>query len=221
MSKSAIVKKFCKVCHDAGKPESEYTSHFVRSSTGSDSVVVCPTLLALNCRYCGKAGHTVKFCKELEQKKKAEERGVRRAANAVTKKAVPLVKMSSAFEMLESDEDSESEAEAEVDVKATNSVVPKPFSYASMAAKPAVAKIMPIPVPTSKSLPSLNIPYIDEEESCYSYEDLSPTYKITNTWANTWADDDVSDDDDEEEYRRPVGKPAPWAIKNATVSNAW
>lgn len=55
-------KMFCKVCHDAGKPESIYTGHFVRASPLPNAPVVCPTLLAQLCRYCGIAGHTVKYC---------------------------------------------------------------------------------------------------------------------------------------------------------------
>jgi hypothetical protein len=55
-------KMFCKVCHDAGKPESIYTGHFVRASPLPNAPVVCPTLLAQLCRYCGVAGHTVKYC---------------------------------------------------------------------------------------------------------------------------------------------------------------
>jgi len=65
-SKSAAskeVKKFCKVCQDAGKPESMYTSHFVRDRPGPDGKVICPTLLSQNCRGCGKSGHTYKYCK--------------------------------------------------------------------------------------------------------------------------------------------------------------
>ena len=59
-------KAFCKVCHDAGKPESIYTSHFVRAAPSPDAPVVCPTLLAQPCRYCGVAGHTVKYCPGLQ-----------------------------------------------------------------------------------------------------------------------------------------------------------
>jgi hypothetical protein len=81
-SKSASneVKKFCKVCQDAGKPESMYTSHFVRDRPGPDGKVVCPTLLSQNCRGCGKSGHTYKYCKvviqqdlEKKQQDKLEE----------------------------------------------------------------------------------------------------------------------------------------------------
>ena len=68
-SKSASneVKKFCKVCQDAGKPESMYTSHFVRDRPGPDGKVVCPTLLSQNCRGCSKSGHTYKYCKVVIQ----------------------------------------------------------------------------------------------------------------------------------------------------------
>lgn len=60
----SIKKPFCKVCHDAGKPESEYTSHYVRSlpDRNGNTMVTCPTLLCTECRYCGNYGHTAKFC---------------------------------------------------------------------------------------------------------------------------------------------------------------
>ena len=52
-------KPFCKVCADAGKTD---TAHYVRLNPDPKSPVVCPTLLALECRYCFKFGHTVKYC---------------------------------------------------------------------------------------------------------------------------------------------------------------
>lgn len=55
-------KPFCKVCYDTGKPESEYTNHYVKDIPGPNGVVVCPTLLALECRYCRQNGHTVSKC---------------------------------------------------------------------------------------------------------------------------------------------------------------
>ena len=67
-------KPFCKVCHDAGKPESVYTSHCVKTyniKTGKTDTT-CPTLMALECRYCWKLGHTVKFCPVLEENKKMD-----------------------------------------------------------------------------------------------------------------------------------------------------
>ena len=55
-------KPFCKVCFDAGKTD---TAHFIRSSPDPKSHVICPTLLAIQCRYCSLTGHTVKYCPAL------------------------------------------------------------------------------------------------------------------------------------------------------------
>jgi hypothetical protein len=69
-------KPFCKVCQDAGKSESEYTSHYVRSlpDRSGKTTVTCPTLLATECRFCFGLGHTTKFCPVLAANKKQEER---------------------------------------------------------------------------------------------------------------------------------------------------
>lgn len=63
-------KPLCKVCKDAGKCESEYLSHFVKSDPGPKGVVVCPTLLAYTCTYCRKPGHSVGYCLVLKTKNK-------------------------------------------------------------------------------------------------------------------------------------------------------
>jgi hypothetical protein len=59
---NVVRKPCCKVCKDSGKSESEYSSHWPKDSDGK---TVCPTLLAQDCRYCGDAGHTVKYCQVL------------------------------------------------------------------------------------------------------------------------------------------------------------
>ena len=71
-------KPFCKVCADAGKTD---TAHFVRSSPDPKSQVLCPTLLALECRYCSQTGHTVKYCALLKKNNKDKEREHRRVFN--------------------------------------------------------------------------------------------------------------------------------------------
>ena len=53
---------FCKVCCDAGRPDSEYTSHFVKDQPGPNGKVVCPILLNQSCRICDKPGHTSSYC---------------------------------------------------------------------------------------------------------------------------------------------------------------
>jgi hypothetical protein len=66
-------KPFCKVCFDAGKPESEFTCHFVKDQPGPSGKVVCPTLLSTECRYCRKPGHFKSHCPALKQKQATEE----------------------------------------------------------------------------------------------------------------------------------------------------
>ena len=64
------MSKFCKVCFDAGKDESTFKSHFVKSGLGDQCTVVCPTLLATECKYCHRVGHTVKYCNGLKYKRR-------------------------------------------------------------------------------------------------------------------------------------------------------
>jgi hypothetical protein len=64
----------CQVCQAAGLPQETVDSHFVRSEPGPNGVIVCPTLLAQECRYCHKNGHTPKYCPVLTEKKDRENR---------------------------------------------------------------------------------------------------------------------------------------------------
>jgi hypothetical protein len=70
-SKKVATKMFCKVCQDAGKSESEYTTHYVRSRDRSgNSTVTCPLLLQTECRFCYTKGHTTKYCPAIAAKNK-------------------------------------------------------------------------------------------------------------------------------------------------------
>ena len=74
---SAITKTatpFCKVCRDAGRPESEYTSHYVKDQPGYKGKVVCPTLLNQACRICNKTGHTSSYCDQYRSRREEPRR---------------------------------------------------------------------------------------------------------------------------------------------------
>ena len=144
----STVKPYCKVCHDAGKSEKEYTSHFVKSAPGPEGKVVCPTLLAQCCGYCGACGHTPKFCPVLAAQKVAEEKALKQAARkeAVEKsKAAPkpaVVKKlttSNVFAALDSDSDEEPKKVSKK-VSQPQFIEPKPVAAKPAAAKPAAAK---------------------------------------------------------------------------------
>jgi hypothetical protein len=102
------VKPFCKVCFDAGKTD---TDHFVRKTPDPKSPVVCPTLLALQCRYCDQAGHTVKYCAVLKKNNKDKARADSQLRRVhVEPPVVPSKpKNNNLFALLEEDNDSDSD----------------------------------------------------------------------------------------------------------------
>lgn len=117
MSSNQNTKKpFCKVCCDAGKPESLYTNHFVRSGPNPNSKVICPTLLSLECRYCSKKGHTVKFCSVLEKSKNQANKILVKENVCHKKEAKPT----NAFAILEEDSDEEETNVEKTNVEETN-----------------------------------------------------------------------------------------------------
>ena len=187
------VKAFCKVCHDAGKPESEYTSHFVKDIPGTGGVVVCPTLLAQQCGYCHTAGHTVSYCKLLKQHQKAKEHYERKSEFLETqsKTAVPATKQNkSAFAALAEDSDDEIDAEvvkhacafpALCEIKPVQKK-PNAVSYLEMVSKPAfadavqVAQVQPKPKKTKTK--------------------TIVTHDVRRRWVDMMSDSDDDDDDE-------------------------
>lgn len=144
--RNIIVKKaFCKVCQDSGKSEAEYTSHFVKSEPGPKGVVVCPTLLAVVCTYCNGKAHTVKYCKELEKNKNKKEYQNNNINYEKREKKENPYSSNNVFQVLAEQTDVVvvdcfpplSLSQLNSDTKVTSSS-PFVFSYASMAAKPAV-----------------------------------------------------------------------------------
>ena len=81
-SSSAPVKgaprPYCKVCHDAGRPEKEYTSHYVKDQPGPQGKVICPTLLNQSCRICNKTGHTSSYCSQYRRREEPRREEPRR-----------------------------------------------------------------------------------------------------------------------------------------------
>lgn len=129
------VKPFCKVCHDAGKTEKEYTSHFVKSEPGPNGKVVCPTLLNQVCRYCYNPGHTAGYCpiiaenkarEEKEQKMKAKQEAFeKREAEKATPKVVEKKKPTNIFAALDDSSDTDKEVKTVAKKnKKSNKVVP-------------------------------------------------------------------------------------------------
>jgi hypothetical protein len=185
-SKSNNVKaivKYCKVCHDAGKSEAEYRSHFIRESPAPTSKVVCPTLLALECRYCFNSGHTIKYCPTLKKHEKSELTNTYYGKATISPKKT-LTSKSNLFECLNHDSSDEEEAvkavketESKKAVKETES-----SSYASALNKIAVPKAIVVAPAIKVVIP----------------------YKMSSiSWADVEDSEPEDSDDDEEFYTCP------------------
>lgn len=203
-------KPYCKVCFDAGKPESEYSSHWVRTlpDRSGKTTVTCPTLLNTECRYCYQSGHTTKFCKVLEKKNKVMERAEKaEMVSKKTKQSAPKEKKpSSVFAGLM---DSDSEDEVKVSKSVENyPVLSAPVKkvevekqyvktgWAAIVAKPAeVKKIVEPAKQTGLIMLSDFIkpqPKVQENKPAPWAAKKQPV--VTKSWA------DESDSEDENEF---------------------
>ena len=197
-SSSAAVKKYCKVCHDAGKSETEYTSHFIRENRDPCSKVVCPTLLSLDCRYCSKKGHTVKYCKILEKDKIAETRQSKSITNTKSKSQEKYKQPNNMFSNLESDSEDEQEQEQEVkevkEVEVRAPITSNIKSYASALLRPAL---------TSKEVKIAPIITRQNNDVVPSYNNIKSTYIKNKSWADTDSDSDSELEEEKDEVNDP------------------
>ena len=199
--KFASKKPFCKVCHDAGKTESEYTSHFVRSlpDMNGKTKVTCPILAATECRYCYEFGHTTKFCPILEEnnKRSKKEKSVsiqyqkaeQRAYSRPIPEPVVEKKYSGSFAALGDDSEEGEKPVPKVAIpvpvdefpalfgskKEVATVAKSAISWAAMAEKPAAPVLKPIVKPIVKNTPQIA--------------------------GKSWADDSDSEEEEEEEFQ--------------------
>lgn len=214
-----VVKPFCKVCHDAGKPESVYTSHFVRSDTGPNSKVTCPTLLAQECRYCCKTGHTVKFCPVLEDQKKTDTKTAKKGEEVNKPVIKKHKKKQNAFEVLDFDSESEKE---EVKITPINikeePLKPKKEEFPALSSKSGSISAVPVLTGYANIAAKTRSQFEAEQEQYaaekYEKEMIERSIKGAKQVAKkevpvvkkSWADYSDSDDDDDVILSRP----APW-----------
>jgi hypothetical protein len=238
--KQSVAKKFCKVCQDAGKSESEYTSHFVRDSPGPNGKVICPTLLSQNCRGCGINGHTYKYCPTInnnvkencrEQRwKQAEEKLVQSVKAPQEKKEVKEIVVKSgkyASIVMSSSSDEEDDAPAKKiahkkarilddDEKEEVNIVPA-NTYASRLLAPAPPKVEN---PKVKFLEEVEMkePVVEVAQRTYTREEkeeIKNLVKKAFTTKCSWDDsssDEESDDEEEEEEKQVIPQ-APKVLK--------
>jgi hypothetical protein len=198
-------KPYCKVCHDAGKPESDYTSHWVKDLTGKNT---CPTLLNTECRYCYKLGHTAKFCDVVKKNNKEKERFERRSQVVAHKPVVVQKKPANGFALLYDDSDSEEEVSntnpivneypslCQTAMKAEASQPEMKTEWAAIAAKPK-----PVEVPRQSGFIALSdyikkVPEAKAEKPVVDVKIASWATKpiITKRWVD-WSDSEDEEDE--------------------------
>jgi hypothetical protein len=241
--KQSVAKKFCKVCQDAGKSETEYTSHFVRDSPGPNGKVICPTLLSQNCRGCGINGHTYKYCPTIKQNgredrreqkwKQSEEKLVQSFKAPEEKKQVKEIVVKSgkyASILMSSSSDEEDDVPAKkiahkkariLDDDENEEVKIAPANtYASRLLAPAPPKVenpkvkFLEEVEVKKPEPVITRVYTKEEKEEIK-EEIKNFVKKAFTTKCSWDEDtsDDEDDEDDEEEEKPVIPQAPKVLK--------
>ena len=238
--KQTVMKKFCKVCQDAGKSESEYTSHFVRDSPGPNGKVICPTLLSQKCRGCGVNGHTYKYCPSIKNQvkedhheqrwKQAEEKLIQSVKVPQQKKEVKEFVVKSgkyASILLSSSSDEEDDTPnqkiaykkariLDENEKEEEKVVPA-NTYASRLMAPAPPKVETSRV---KFLEEVEVkePLVEVIERTYTKEEKEEIKNLVKnamskkcSWDDSSSDEDEEDDEEEEE--KPVIPQAPKVLK--------
>jgi len=212
LNKSQQVKPFCKVCYDTGKPEQIFSNHFVRETRDPNSRIVCPTLLALECRYCFVRGHTVSKCPKLV-KVKAEGECNHTDCHA-PRKTKPLSRdsdgESNGFSLLYSSDDENDDIETNITADTSTVVFPdlnnSGITVNEVSNKTYAAALMSIwkkPVVDVRDDASC-VSSVSTSSSCVQY--ITPVkipMNFRNVFKNThkysfpgsWAD--ASDSDDE------------------------
>jgi hypothetical protein len=228
VSKTMENKPYCKVCHDAGKNESEFRSHSVRSKPDyyGKTVVICPTLLATECTYCYKKGHTVKFCPVISTNKKQENKtqvqNLRKEKEEKEQKKVSKPK--SGFSVLaDSSSDSEKPSVTKKPVQNPDTKKPVQKPVAKIDEFPALSSVKKEVKPaiitgwaaiTAKSAEQFQDEKMMQEIMERSMKHMQPPIvKTTKQVKKNWADWTDSDDEEEEEEEKYIQYKNPYDVE--------
>ena len=189
-------KKYCGVCHKAGKPASEYESHYTKSVPGPTGIVTCPMILASVCNRCGKSGHFSDHC-SLKKPLPPKNNRLSTPPPAPAPAPAPVRRYANAYAALAADDDEEVVMPVVKQPKITvekeiASMAPNGVSFAAMLLKPAPAPVVETGFKISPNLQTL----LSAEKS----EKLMLAEKIIyerSTKHCSWVD--LTDDEEEED----------------------
>ncbi len=176
-TENKAVTKNCKFCKDAGKSVEEYTSHFIRATMDPNSRIVCPTLLAIECRFCFQLGHTVSKCKKLASRgKNVQDAPVKKSYDKQER-----VQVVNPFDLLSEMGDSDDEEEATIGSSDAMSCMDCDTVSTGSTLVMTYAQMLNKPVPMAEA----------SHEDAYSRLSL---VKKTR-YMRSWADDSDSDEE--------------------------
>ena len=134
---NTMKKPFCKVCYDTGKSAEIYNNHFVKDIPGPKGIVICPTLLSLECRYCKQKGHTVSKCPAVAEKRSHKKYVKPTTVPEKNDKKPTTKRNTNRFDLLETDDETPEEPtalEVEIDDE-LKTLTRNPNSYASVLSR--------------------------------------------------------------------------------------
>ena len=174
-------KPFCKVCFDAGKAD---TAHFIRKTPDPKSQVTCPTLLALECRYCFQHGHTVKYCTVLQKQDKDKDIKHKKIIGHQTPTLTPtLIKNSNKFAVFE-DEDEMEQLQQQLPTLATQTLTKQ---LPTLATQMLTKQLPTLAIQDNLQFPTLNTLATQSQQFPTLSTKMLATNTISNTTTNKWA----------------------------------
>ena len=199
-------KKYCGVCHKAGKTANEYESHFTKSVPGPAGVVTCPMILASLCKRCGNVGHFSDHC-TLKQNLPFKNNRLSTIATAapLATAARPLSRLSgngfALLSVMDSDDDDVvmpvvKRPKISVE-KEIISLAPNGVSFATILLKPAPVSV-PVSVPGTALKLSPNLQRLLSSEQSERLLLAEKIFAERKRKPCSWADSDSDSDGDEE-----------------------
>jgi hypothetical protein len=197
-------KKYCGICHKAGKSVSEYESHYTKSVPGPKGIITCPMILASVCNRCGNSGHFSDHCTLKKNMPFKNNRlslpNPNPGPGPGPGPSVSVWRSENGFAALSVADDDDDEVvmpvvkRPKITVeKEIASLAPNGVSFASMLLKPAPAPVIETSFKISTKLQTL----IDYEKS----EKMELAKSIINKGKRrSWISDSESDSEDDCEY---------------------
>jgi hypothetical protein len=214
-----VYQKFCKVCQDAGKSLAEFTSHNVRESKEPNARVTCPTLLSQECRFCFKAGHTIKFCNQIKKQEVKDSIAKNRPVQE-KRPAEKLKTPSNVFQLLlDSEEEGEISDDEKPIKKQTLPIAPGLTIVKGLPIAPGLTITKGLPIAPGLTIaPGLSWPSLNQNQEQETNTRPVLSYKKIIDQVN---EPQVNEPPKPKPIEAIIKKVEPIVIKRVVLKNGW